>query len=223
MSLGLRIKDKRKELGITQAKLAEMIGIRQPTLSDLEKGVNNNTTKIVELAKALKTTPDFLLYGKEQSNMEILPVEVATWDNDSKVPDDMVEVPYFMDMSLSAGYGAINNGLPYVGTKLWYSKGFIRRKGACLDKVFCIKVHGDSMDPVFEDGGIVMIDTEPKDIIDGKPYAISYQDSDYLKFLRRLPDNKIRVISANPEYDTFDADTDDVQIIGRVIEYSKEW
>lgn len=66
MSLGDRIRTLRKAMGLTQIKLAEMAGIHQSSLSELERG---DTKKgfgqtIVALAKALQTNPEWLTTGK---------------------------------------------------------------------------------------------------------------------------------------------------------------
>lgn len=218
-----RIEKIMKANGITQEMLAEKIGVTQTTISRICRGEAKRSKYLPDVAAALGVTEQWLLFGEAgESNAEILPIEVSAWDSNTSLPDDQVAVPYFADMSLSAGYGAMNDSLPYIGQKLWFSKSFLKRRSACFDKVFCIKVNGDSMSPVFEDGGVVMIDMMSKDIIDGKAYAINYQDADYLKYLRRLPDNKVRVISANPEYEPFDAPIEELQIIGRIIQYSKE-
>lgn len=53
---------RRKKLGLTQADLAERLGVRQPYVSALESGTRKPTLDtIARLAEALNTTPDALL------------------------------------------------------------------------------------------------------------------------------------------------------------------
>ena len=55
--LGLRIKKIRKNLGYSQEKLAELIGMDIPNLSNIERGKRFMTAETLEkIAKALKTT-----------------------------------------------------------------------------------------------------------------------------------------------------------------------
>lgn len=214
-----------EEKRMSQEELAGMIGASQAAISKIILGTTKRSKLIPLIASALGVSEQYLMYGSEP-NAEILTQGVQEWDSDTVIPDDMVAIPYFNGSSLSAGTGAINSDIPYTGASLWYAKSFIKRKGTCPEKVFCIGVKGDSMTPVFDEGGVVMIDTLADNIypiIDGKPYAIHYDNGDYIKFLRKLPNNRIRVVSANPEYETFDVDAEEILIVGKVIEYAKEW
>lgn len=62
-TLGTRLKQRRAELGISQLQLSKKLKISQSAVALLESGRNQSTTKIVELAAALETTPEWLLHG----------------------------------------------------------------------------------------------------------------------------------------------------------------
>ncbi len=54
--VGKRIQKRRKELGMTAAKLAEKIGISQQQLSRYERGINRiNLSHLVQIASILET------------------------------------------------------------------------------------------------------------------------------------------------------------------------
>ena len=56
------VRARRKELGLTQRKAAQRIGIAQPTWSLIEANRTAPSLEIVErVARALRTTPDRLL------------------------------------------------------------------------------------------------------------------------------------------------------------------
>ena len=65
-TIGERIKQRRQELGYTQRRLAELIGIKPPSLHGLESGrAKSPSAKTLQaLVKVLKTTPDWILEGK---------------------------------------------------------------------------------------------------------------------------------------------------------------
>lgn len=64
ITMGKRIRLRRKELGLTQNKLAELLGISNNHLSAIENGREKlSLEKFVILCELLKTTPDFLLLG----------------------------------------------------------------------------------------------------------------------------------------------------------------
>lgn len=63
-SIGQRIKGKRKELGLTQEKLAKLCGNYTSDISDWEKNKTKpSLDKVSILAINLKTTTDFLIQG----------------------------------------------------------------------------------------------------------------------------------------------------------------
>ena len=66
--LGLRIKNKRVELGISQEELASRMGLKsKSTICKIERGEDNLTADSVKkYANALGVTPDYL-YGNEDS------------------------------------------------------------------------------------------------------------------------------------------------------------
>lgn len=70
-TLGLRIKQKRIELGLTQEELAFKLGYKsKSTINKIELGKNDlHQTKLLAFAEALNTTPAFLL-GIEKERMD---------------------------------------------------------------------------------------------------------------------------------------------------------
>ena len=70
MSIGQRIKHARKQIGISQAELAQKVGIKQPTLSDLENDMSKGTTKLASIAKVLRVRPYWLETGKGPNDAE---------------------------------------------------------------------------------------------------------------------------------------------------------
>lgn len=82
MSIGTRIRDARKRANMTQAQLAERVGMKQATLSQLETGDSAGTTMIGSFASALgvsalwletgKGSPDSTASDKEKSARMIL-------------------------------------------------------------------------------------------------------------------------------------------------------
>lgn len=54
-ALGRALRDKRRQLGLTQAQLAELTGVGQPSLSSVERGVSNvSLTTLLRLLAALR-------------------------------------------------------------------------------------------------------------------------------------------------------------------------
>lgn len=68
MTIGERIKMRRKELGLTADQVAERVGVNRATIyryeSDEIKSMGTET--LVPLAAALRTTPAWLLMGEDE-------------------------------------------------------------------------------------------------------------------------------------------------------------
>ncbi|CNI99689.1 MULTISPECIES: helix-turn-helix domain-containing protein [Yersinia] len=58
-----RLKQRRIELNLTQAQLAELAGTKQQTIQQVESGTTKRPRVLVELAQVLKCDPIWLLYG----------------------------------------------------------------------------------------------------------------------------------------------------------------
>lgn len=71
-SIGERIKNKRKELGLTQLELAEKIGVTDKAVSKWEQGEGDPSIAILpELAKIFDVTLDYLMTGKVVENISL--------------------------------------------------------------------------------------------------------------------------------------------------------
>jgi len=70
MHIGARIKRQRGKLGISQRELARRMGIPQPVISNLERGVRDEmtTSLLKRFAQTLGCTTDYLvgMYEDEQ-------------------------------------------------------------------------------------------------------------------------------------------------------------
>ena len=65
-TIGERIREKRKAMRYSQEKLAELLMIKQNTLSNYESNERDIPTDILsETARILKTTPSYLVWGNE--------------------------------------------------------------------------------------------------------------------------------------------------------------
>jgi transcriptional regulator with XRE-family HTH domain len=57
---GERIRVRREDLGLSRAKLANLVGIKPQSLESIEKGETKRTGLILELAEALGVSPEYL-------------------------------------------------------------------------------------------------------------------------------------------------------------------
>lgn len=73
-SIGLRIKQRREELGLSQDELAKKIGYKsRSSINKIELDQNNLTqTKIKIIADALNTTPGYIMGWENQNSNNVL-------------------------------------------------------------------------------------------------------------------------------------------------------
>lgn len=72
MNFGLRVKQLRKKLGLTQQELANQAGVGQSTIGQIESGRNKSikADKLLQLAESLNTTTEYLVNGVINHDVE---------------------------------------------------------------------------------------------------------------------------------------------------------
>lgn len=220
-----------KTLGLTQKELAERANISQVMVHKLLSGKTTTTSKLLDLAKALGCTAEELQYGevakakgenKVESNAEWVG-GFDIWDSDSPLGEDEVEIPFYMEVELAAGAGIAEAG-EYCGPKLRFAKSTLKRQGVNASHAACVKVAGNSMEPVLPHGSTVGVDTSCTEVMDGKMYAINHDGMLRVKMLYKLPGGGIRLRSYNTdewpdEHISFEQ-LKNIKIIGKVFWYS---
>ncbi|MGI2146785.1 S24 family peptidase [uncultured Shewanella sp.] len=225
-TLGERSKERRKLTKLTQIQLSKKVGVSGVTISQWESGdTAPKGENLHKLARALKCTPDWLLFGKEikpTSNAEWAgPME--TWDNNTPLNDDEVEIPFYMEVELAAGHG-IAEAPHYNGPKLRFAKSTLRKSSVDPTNAACVRVSGNSMEPVLPNGSTVGVDTSQTDVIDGKMYAINQDGMLRVKTLYKLPGGGLRLRSYNIDEwpdERYEGEViKQIKIIGKVFWYS---
>jgi transcriptional regulator with XRE-family HTH domain len=73
MSLGRRIKERRKTLGLTQQQLAESLGVTPQHISVIEQDKRSpSLSSLARMAEQLGVTVDFLVVGKEGTIISVI-------------------------------------------------------------------------------------------------------------------------------------------------------
>lgn len=89
-----RIKDLRHAKGLTLEQVAEVVGVGKSTVRKWETGMiaNMRRDKIADLAKALGTTPAYLM-GWNEENKEVSPTEPKLSEGEKMLLDLYHRVP----------------------------------------------------------------------------------------------------------------------------------
>ena len=226
-TLAERLQFAMDKMGKNQVELAALAGTSQVTISNILNGVTKSPRNGLQIAKALKISPEWLLNGTGEIVQPKIESNVAEtgsfdlWDRNTPLNDDEEEVPLFQEIRLAAGNGFADDIMDYNNFKLRFSRATLRRQGVQYENAVCVVADGNSMEPVIPNGATVGIDTGNKTIRDGSIYAINHGGLLRIKLLYNMPNNQIKIRSYNTdEYDDEIAGLDDVSVIGKVFWYS---
>ncbi|MHA6161653.1 XRE family transcriptional regulator [Pseudomonas sichuanensis] len=158
--------------------------------------------RLAQIAHATKVDPMWLAFGGGASVQEV----------------EYSFVPLY-DARCSAGSGAWNER-SRVLVNLSFTRYSLRKKGLNPAALACLRVDGDSMTGLLEDGDTVMIDSDRNALEGEGVYVVMLDDHLYAKRLQRDFDGSVRIISHNREYREIIVPKDrlsELQIIGRVV------
>ncbi len=224
----------------SQATLATAAGLSQSTIGNIEAGIRDARGSLPVIAKALGISHDWLAFGEgEMLANASTPYGQNTAPASHKIPDTTSRYgvesqsptpapgELALHVPLLANSGSMGGGSEQlhddviVGT-LTLSQGWVQQRvrPANPKALRFIHAYGDSMSPTFEDGDILLVDTEVKDprSIDGV-YVMSAHERIYIKRVRQRLDGIVEISSDNPTVKTVDVLNGDhtINILGRVV------
>lgn len=219
-----------KQAGFTQGKLAKAVDMAQSSVNKLLNGANGSR-KTVEIAKVLGVRAEWLSTGEgpqrnlEPSNIRDTSLKASVWEDMEKDEDEFVEIP-LLNVSWSAGDGSceLEESSEFA---LVFRRYYLKRMGVPESAAKLVKVSGQSMEPMLNDGDIVGINIQETAIRDGKTYAICQSDLLRVKTLIATPDTVIIRSLNRDEYPDEVVPRSEfnrnVRVIGKVFWSSHSW
>lgn len=214
--MSFSLKERRKELGLTQKEVAKQVGVSEATISRWESGDIKNMMrdKIHRLSIVLDISPTEILNISDEEEEKEPPNRLKSYHEPKAMPDTKyVRVPVLGRVAAGIPIEQIEDVEDYEDFKV----------PANWDKeFFALKISGDSMQPKIWDGSIVIAerqeDAETGDIV----IASINGDDAVCKQLKHFPGG-IMLVSLNPAYEPMifeegDVNSLPVRILGRVIE-----
>ena len=93
MEFSERLKDLRKQAGLTQVGVAEKLGISQPAYASWERGVKKPTQdNLVKIAQTLNVSVDYLVGNSEEKTDEFDNIELLFRMNSKGLSDEEKKV-----------------------------------------------------------------------------------------------------------------------------------
>ena len=207
MTIGNRIRERRRDLGMTQTELAKKVGLKtKGAISRIENDTRDLTqTQIVDFAKALNSTPSYLI-GWDKTDLDT----IINRHPDLHPIRKIRSVPIL--------------GTIACGTPIWAEEnfeGYIGIDPMHMDGEFALICKGDSMvDANIHDGDIVLM-KKTSDVEDGRIAAVFIEDATTLKKVYKR-DNSLVLQPCNSAYGPIvysydDAEDKGIQILGECV------
>ncbi|QHD48463.1 S24 family peptidase [Vreelandella aquamarina] len=228
-----RIKSRRTQLRLTQREVAARVGVTRESISQWEKNSNQQlgSHNLERLAKVLQTTAAWILTGKREkatTSSNVVPMhsknvestlmepllnehaEKGTSSADYRIP--------ILAVTASAGHGAVvlsEETTAYMEVP----RAVLRAIGIePSPHLRIISTRGDSMMGTLGHGDFAIIDVSVREMQDDGVYIFQLDGQVHVKRLQHLPGNRIRVISDNTLYPSYEMDeTDNFQICARFL------
>ena len=185
MTIGERIKARRRELNMTQAQLANKIGVSYQAISKYENGVVDiqdlPTKRLSVIASALETTPEYLMGVLKSPSFSVL-------------LSDEVEVSEIAQVAAGFDKAPLSN--------FEYDKFAVPRSylaGHDVSECFIVRVKGDSMYPLYIDGDRVL--SRRADALDYSGEIGIVQDGETATIKKvEFGSGWLRLVPINPAY-----------------------
>lgn len=212
MTMGDRVKRRRQELGISVKELAKTAGISATALYDLERGDTDKSTSTAALAYALGVNALWLEEGRGpklagKSNVEV--VQAGTR-----------RVPVISHVQAGNWLEAADPYAPGYGEEQITTDVQLSGNG------FALRLRGNSMEPGFAEGDMVIIDPGlsplPGDFVVAKNGS---DEATFKKYRPRGRDSSGRevfeLVPLNPDYATLRSDQEPITIVGVMVEHRR--
>ncbi|HEL2195962.1 TPA: helix-turn-helix transcriptional regulator [Streptococcus suis] len=215
-----RLKNRRNEKKLSQSEIASKIGVNRTAFHNWENGKSiPNQKNLTALAKILDVPVTYFEseYNIVNNYLQLSPnnqvkaeeyVEELLISQQTTNVTPLYSVQVLSDIQLSAGLG--EGFFDEFKTETVYSDE--EQYGYDI----AAWIEGDSMEPIYKSGEVALIRSNGFDY-DGAVYALSWNDSVYIKKLYRDEDG-FRMVSLNKDYpEKFIPYEDEPRIVGLVV------
>lgn len=215
-----RLIELRKARGLSQEELARRTNSTQPSINRLEGGGTNRPRNLLELARELETTPEYLLGetndpSPARSKAQEAPRKATPIIDDD---DDTVEIA---EIDLRYGLGATYLDNAVTAEKRRFSREWLRNfTRAAPASLFWATGDGDSMEPTIRSGEVILIDgsqTTPR--MGEGIWAVALGDFGMVKRIHYAGADRIELLSDNVslQIPPIPVGEGELHVIGRVV------
>ena len=207
--MGVRVRERRKALGLTQAALGEMVGLKKAQISNIESGKRSTPTKNTQMfAKALQTSITYLLGESDEPNVDPDRLPVPGDPHSRPIP----VISWVQAGELAEAVDCWPEGVSGEGEAV-----HARREVGW--RAFALRVKGDSMEPRYLDGDVIVVD--PDIGVDTGDPCVARVAGDVTFKIYYENGTEIRLKATNPKYPDMvfpKGGPVDFRVVGKVVE-----
>lgn len=175
-----RIKQRIAELKLSQAELANAVGVSQVAIHNLASGKTTKTSHLLQLAKALQCSPEWLENGGNDAD------DRTIFDVQQFEANAGQEIPYLhIEGSCGDGATVYNEAESVVKGVIKKEASWFKRFNVRPKDVFCVYAKGNSMEMFLVDGDMVIFDKTKTLPVSGKIFLIRHPEGLKIKLLRQ--------------------------------------
>lgn len=208
---GQRLKEERLKNQLSQEDLADKLDVKKNTVWNWENEKSYpNALQIMDFLD-FGFDVQYILTGKRQVS-------------DNLHDEEFSLIPFF-DVEVSAGFGILSDGVTEPSSHLAFRRDWLRANGLYEKKLSCVMARGDSMEPTIGNRDTLLVDMSRTVPRDGHIYVIRSSDTLWVKRIQKQIDGTLLLLSDNDAYPPMHLHLDqhpDIQVIGQVIQVSKE-
>ena len=216
MTLAMRIKQARDEAGLSQAALGKACGVSRNAVSQWESGETRPASaRLLKIAAVTGMDAEWLLAGR--GNMGKTPPK-----GDEASMEDYHRTVAMSEFDAKVGAGGGTNIEDVHKVAEWqipiaWARTELRGEA---EDLMIVTVEGDSMMPTIGPGEKVIINHTMLTPSPGGIFALWDGLATVVKRIEYIPNSepaRIRIISDNERYDSYERSAEEIHIIGRVV------
>lgn len=203
---------------MSQGKLADAVGMRQPSILAIEKGEVRGTKHLLAIARALNVDPDWLETGRAAPSSSSGRHVAASASIIEIEGQAYARLPLY-DIRAQAGRGSLAYDGEPIGWRVFDLNWIKTVSRAPIEQLKVVEVSGDSMEPTLFKGDHVLVDLGNRAIAQHGLFVLRLDESLMVKRVQKLfASGTVRIISDNPKYDAEEISEDGrLDVIGRVV------
>lgn len=209
-ALGIQVDQLRRHMGLTQAELADLVGVSSVTIWKICNGQVRRTRHLADLARVLGTTAEFLdgmnddpgPRGAAHGEAVALEVFVATMPFEGLLP-------LAQGAQLPKSGGVTRSRFPAAWVRAFSE--------AHPDQLAFVHRVGDAMTPTIHDQDRVLIDTSQRvPVVADQIWVVACNGLLAIRRLRPLPGG-MQLVADNPAIEAREVTAGEVEVLGRIV------